>query len=166
MPDNSRLGRLTAKPSPGSKGPAASRLEGGSPDATPPPRGPRADALLTPWPLLCTTMVAVLLLFWRVIFPLNPDIPLSSVVHAEPAVLKIQKMRLGTEFRTPNWEELFNAYQLETSLRDVSIRKFYNLDDGTNIRGYLKHGLTEGATVKIYLLDPGNEADAAEPVQN
>ena len=117
---------------------------------------PLNDALLSKW-LPCTAaFVAVGLLYWSAIFPNSADVPPVAEIQSAPAELQVQRMRIGGVWREPTWEELFKAYQLETSLRDISIRRTYQLSPDTDLNGRLTQTLQVGSTVDVYLSDPGN----------
>ena len=75
--------------------------------------------------------------------------PLASV---PPAHYTVRPMMIGNEFRTPNWTELFEAYQLEPELREITIRK--NVGATVDVSRVRHQRLVDGQQVEIYLSNP------------
>lgn len=96
--------------------------------------------------------LAAALLLWPLLAP--PVVPLPPVAETgdEVALLTVRPL---ANVPALDWYGLFNAYQLETSLRDISIRCNYSLPVDARVDRYLHAPLADGTTIRIFLADPG-----------
>jgi hypothetical protein len=108
----------------------------------------RAD-LLT----VLAAAAAVALVLW----PRAAPVPLPAVAHTgdEVATLTVRPLSENGAATNPDWYTLFNAYQLETGLRDISIRCNYGLPSDARTDRYIHARLDAGSTIRIFLADPG-----------
>lgn len=123
---------------------------GGSPRAWPAALRGRVDLLAA----ASAALAAVL-----VLLPLSHTdvVPLPPIAETgdEVATITVRPLADGGVMAPPDWYGLFNAYQLETSLRDISIRCNYGLDSDARVDRYLHARLMAGTQVHVFLADPG-----------
>ena len=100
-------------------------------------------------------VLAGALVVWPLLHPVTVALPPIAESGDEVATLTVRPLSDGTVAAPPDWAGLFNAYQLETSLRDISIRCNYGLPVDARIDGYLHARLTVGTDVRVFLADPG-----------
>ncbi|HEX4302585.1 MAG TPA: hypothetical protein VHZ78_07315 [Rhizomicrobium sp.] len=110
----------------------------------------RADLLA----VVCVALAAALVL-WPLLYPTVVQLPAIAQTGDEVATLTVHPMTANGVSAAPDWSSLFNAYQLETALRDISIRCNYGLPVDARIDRYLHAKLTVGSEIKIFLADPG-----------
>ncbi|MEJ1967464.1 MAG: hypothetical protein WDN03_02320 [Rhizomicrobium sp.] len=134
------------------------RLHQPAPDEAPPEPGVlrlrlerlsrRADVLAALFALAAIAAIA---------WPRSAPAPPPDVAHAgdEVATLTVQPLSDNGTSAAPDWYALFNAYQLETALRDISIRCNYGLTPDARTDRYLHARLDPGTQIKIFLADPG-----------
>ncbi len=135
------LARLEAPspPDPEEDGSAFRRLRGAL-------RG-RADLVAAGFAAL-----AALLVLWPLLDPAPVPLPAVADTGDEVAILTVRPLSGGA---APDWFGLFKAYQLETMLRDISIRCTYGLPVDARVDRYLHAPLGVGTTIKVFLADPG-----------
>ncbi len=107
----------------------------------------RADLLAA-----ASAALAAALLLWPLANPHPVSLPAVADTGDEVAALTVRPLSGGV---TADWYGLFNAYQLETTLRDISIRCNYGLPPDARIDRYLHAPLGAGTTIRIFLADPG-----------
>jgi len=110
----------------------------------------RADLLAA----VCAALAAVVVL-WPLLHPVTVTLPTIAQTGDEMAVVTVHPMTQGGVATAPDWAELFNAYQLETSLRDISIRCTYGLPVDARVDRYLHARLTAGTQIRVFFADPG-----------
>ena len=120
-------------------------------------RGRRLDALRGRADLLAaaSALLVVALVLWPLLHKAVVSLPPIAQTGDEVAVLTVQPLMDGGIATAPDWNGLFNAYQLETSLRDISIRCNYGLETDARVDRYLHARLTAGTQVRVFLADPG-----------
>ncbi len=99
----------------------------------------------------CAALAAVLVL-WPFLYPAPLPLPAVADTGDEVAVLTVRPLPQGG---TPDWFGLFKIYQLETTLRDISIRCHYGLPIDARVDRYLHAPLGSGTVVRVFLADPG-----------
>ena len=92
---------------------------------------------------------------WPQIHPADIRIPPIAETGEEVATIKVHPLWDNGSAVPPDWYGLFNTYQLETSLRDISIRCNYSLPADARVDRYLHARLETGTEVRIFLADPG-----------
>lgn len=137
------------------------RLEAPAPDEHEPPeestwrkaldalRG-RADLLAA----ACALLAAALVL-WPQLRPTVVALPAVAERNTEIATLKVQPLVVNGVAAPPDWDGLFTAYQLETALRDISIRCNYGLPVDARTDSYLHARIALGTEINVFLADPG-----------
>ncbi len=110
----------------------------------------RADLLA----VACAMAVAGLVV-WPHVHPAAVRLPPIAETGGDVATLKVQPLWDNGIANPPDWYGLFNAYQLETSLRDISIRCNYGLPMDARVDRYLHARLETGTELRIFLADPG-----------
>ncbi|HEY4942741.1 MAG TPA: hypothetical protein VII56_15035 [Rhizomicrobium sp.] len=110
----------------------------------------RADLLAA-----ASAMLAAALVLWPLLRPTEAPLPAIAETGDEVATLTVRPLSDGGVAMAPDWYGLFNAYQLETSLRDISIRCNYGLDSDARVDRYLHARLMAGTPVRVFLADPG-----------
>ncbi len=110
----------------------------------------RADLLA----VICVALAAALVL-WPMLHPAVVQLPAIAQTGDEVATLTVRPMTADGVSTAPDWSGLFNAYQLETALRDISIRCNYGLPVDARVDRYLHAKPTVGSEIKIFLADPG-----------
>jgi hypothetical protein len=98
---------------------------------------------------------AAALALWPLLHPVTVHLPAIANTGDEVATLTVRPLSEGGVAAPPDWAGLFNAYQLETSLRDISIRCNYGLPVDARIDRYLHARLTAGTAIRVFLADPG-----------
>lgn len=136
------------------------RLHQPSPDEREPEESPLRrwfDALRGRGDLLAATCagLAAALVLWPLAYPPLVSLPAVAETGDEVAVLTVRPLSDNGVTAAPDWGGLFNAYQIETSLRDISIRCAYGLPVDAKVDRYLHARLTTGTAIKIFLADPG-----------
>lgn len=133
------LARLHAhEPSENMKPPATSRLQA---------LFERSDILA-----LASAVLAAGLVLWPVVEPKTVALPSIVQTGEDVATLTVKPL---ADAGVPDWYSLFNDYQLETALRDISIRCAYDLPVDARVDRYLHARLVTGTQVRIFLADPG-----------
>jgi hypothetical protein len=110
----------------------------------------RADLIAA----VCAVLAAGLML-WPLFHPVAVVLPTIAQTGDEMAVVTVHAMTEGGVAKAPDWAGLFNAYQLETSLRDISIRCTYGLPVDARVDRYLHAPLPAGTQIRVFLADPG-----------
>ncbi len=110
----------------------------------------RADLLAA----ACAALAATLVL-WPLLHPVVVQLPTIADTGDEVATLTVRPLSEGGVAAPPDWAGLFNAYQLETSLRDISIRCNYGLPVDARVDRYLHARLMAGTAIRVFLADPG-----------
>lgn len=110
----------------------------------------RADVLAGASMLLAAGIV-----LWPHVFPDRLHIPPVAETTTEVATLTVRPLLADAVWAPPDWYGLFNVYQLETTLRDISIRCNYGLPSDGRVDHYLHARLQPDSKVRIYLADPG-----------
>ena len=110
----------------------------------------RADLMAVAFALLAAALVA-----WPALHPRVVLLPKVTETNTEIATLTVQPLAEGSVTTTPDWDGLFNAYQLETALRDISIRCNYALPPDARVDRYLHARLMAGQQIRVFLADPG-----------
>ncbi|HXC54342.1 MAG TPA: hypothetical protein VNU97_03530 [Rhizomicrobium sp.] len=103
---------------------------------------------------LCAALAAALVL-WPLAHPPALALPAIAESGGEVATLTVQPLSENGVATAPDWYGLFNAYQLETSLRDISIRCNYGLPVDARVDRYLHARLPAGTAIQVFLADPG-----------
>jgi hypothetical protein len=98
---------------------------------------------------------AAALVVWPLLHPVAVHLPAVADTGDEVATLTVRPLSEGGVAAPPDWAGLFNAYQLETSLRDISIRCNYGLPVDARVDRYLHARLTAGTAIRVFLADPG-----------
>ena len=98
---------------------------------------------------------AMAIVAWPHVFPPPLRIPPVVETTSEVAALTVQPLLADGVWTAPDWYGLFNAYQLETTLRDISIRCNYGLPPDARVEHYLHARLQSAVKIQIYLADPG-----------
>lgn len=110
----------------------------------------RADLLAA----TCALLAAVLVL-WPALRPPVVLLPAVAERNTEIATLTVQPFTVNGVAAPPDWDGLFTAYQLETALRDISIRCNYGLPVDARTDRYLHARIALGTEIRIFLADPG-----------
>lgn len=110
----------------------------------------RADVLA-----LAAAAGAVALVLWPHFHPEPVQVPAVAESGDEVANLTVHPLSEDGVATAPDWYSLFNAYQLETGLRDISIRCYYGLPVDARVDRYLHARLDVGSTIRVFLADPG-----------
>jgi len=110
----------------------------------------RADLLAA----VCAALAAVLVL-WPLAHPAVVQLPPIADTGDEVATLTVRPLSQKGIAAAPDWAGLFNAYQLETSLRDISIRCNYALPVDARVDRYVHARLMSGTAIRVFLADPG-----------
>lgn len=92
---------------------------------------------------------------WPLLHPPVVSLPPIAQTGEDVATVTVQPLWDNGVAAAPDWYGLFNAYQLETSLRDISIRCNYALPMDARVDRYLHARLDIGTAIHIYLADPG-----------
>jgi hypothetical protein len=103
---------------------------------------------------ICAALAAVLVL-WPLLHPVTVQLPPIADTGDEVATLAVRPLSQNGVAAPPDWAGLFNAYQLETSLRDISIRCNYGLSSDARVDRYLHARLMAGTAIRVFLADPG-----------
>lgn len=98
---------------------------------------------------------AAALVLWPHFHPQVVQLPAIARTGDEVATLTVHPLAENGVAVSPDWYALFNAYQLETSLRDISIRCNYGLPVDARVDRYIHARLDAGSTVRVFLADPG-----------
>lgn len=99
-------------------------------------------------------VLAVALALWPLLYPAQVHLPAVADTGDEVATLTVRPLTTDGVAAAPDWYGLFNAYQLETSLRDISIRCAYGLPSDARVDRYLHAKLAVGTEIRIFLADP------------
>ena len=110
----------------------------------------RADFLTA----ICVALAALAVL-WPLLHPATVQLPAVADTGDEVATLTVRPLTDSGIAAAPDWSGLFNAYSLETSLRDISIRCNYGLAVDARVDRYLHARLTTGTAIRVFLADPG-----------
>ncbi len=110
----------------------------------------RADLLAA-----CCAIAVAGLIAWPHLHPADVHLPPVSETGEEVATIKVRPLWDNGTAIPPDWYGLFNAYQLETSLRDISIRCNYGLPVDARVDRYLHARLETGTQIRIFLADLG-----------
>jgi hypothetical protein len=110
----------------------------------------RADLLAT-----IAAAGASALVLWPHFHPQAVHLPAIAETGDEMATLTVHPLAENGVATSPDWYTLFNAYQLETSLRDISIRCNYGLPVDARVDRYIHARLDVGSTIRVFLADPG-----------
>jgi len=110
----------------------------------------RADVLA-----VIAAAAAAALVVWPQFRPEPVPVPVIAETGDDFATLTVRPLAENGVATSPDWYTLFNAYQLETSLRDISIRCNYGLPDDARVDRYIHTRLDAGSTVRVFLADPG-----------
>ncbi len=144
-----------AAPSPAPRPDGIDRLR----QPSPPPRAAgrwiglvrgRADLVAA----VCALAVAGLAV-WPHVHPAAIRLPPIADTGDNIATIKVHPLWDNGVAAPPDWYGLFNAYQLETSLRDISIRCNFALPTDARVDLYLHARLETGTEIRIFLADPG-----------
>ena len=100
-------------------------------------------------------IAAACLVVWPHVHPASVRVPVIAETGDDVATLKVQSLWDTGAAVPPDWYGLFDAYQLETALRDISIRCNYGLPVDARVDRYLHARLETGSEVRIFLADPG-----------
>jgi hypothetical protein len=95
------------------------------------------------------------LVIWPQLHPSVVHLPPVAETGEDMATVKVHPLWDNGVAAMPDWYGLFDAYQLETSLRDISIRCNYGLPTDGRVDRYLHARLEPDATIHIFLADPG-----------
>ena len=95
------------------------------------------------------------LIAWPHLQPADIRLPAVSETGEEVATVKVRPLWDNDTAAPPDWYGLFNAYQLETTLRDISIRCNYGLPMDARVDRYLHARLETNTEIRIFLADPG-----------
>jgi len=98
---------------------------------------------------------AAALILWPHFHRQAVQLPVIATTGEEVATLTVRPLSENGVATSPDWYALFNAYQLETSLRDISIRCNYGLPVDARVDRYIHVRLDAGSTVRVFLADPG-----------
>jgi hypothetical protein len=123
-------------------------------EALKPPATSRLQALMGRSDILAlaSAVLAGGLVLWPVFQPKAVTLPSIVQTGEDVATLTVKPL---ANSGVPDWYGLFNAYQLETALRDISIRCAYDLPVDARVDRYLHARLVAGSQVRIFLADPG-----------
>ena len=110
----------------------------------------RADVLA-----VLAAAAAAALVLWPQFYPAPAPQPAIAQTGDDFATLTVRPLAENGTATSPDWYTLFNAYQLETSLRDISIRCNYGLPADARVDRYVHARLDSGSTVRVFLSDPG-----------
>jgi hypothetical protein len=99
--------------------------------------------------------LAAALVLWPLLHPAVVHLPAIADTGDEVATLTVRPLVENGVAAPPDWAGLFNAYQLETALRDISIRCNYALPADARVDRYLHARLTAGTAIHVFLADPG-----------
>jgi hypothetical protein len=102
-----------------------------------------------------SAVLAAALLAWPLLFPPVVHLPEVAETGDEMATLTLQPLLTNGVAGVPDWSGLFDAYHLETRLRDISIRCTYGLPSDARVDHYLHAPLSAGSTLRVFLADPG-----------
>lgn len=147
------------KPEPGPD--RLARLQAETPDADDPARespwrrwlvwlSGRADVFA-----VLAAGAAAALVLWPQFHPVPVQLPAIAETGDEVATLTVHPLAEDGVAASPDWYALFNAYQLETGLRDISIRCNYGLPADARVDRYIHARLDAGSTIRVFLADPG-----------
>ena len=81
--------------------------------------------------------LAAALVLWPLLHPVSVHLPAIADTGDEVATLTVRPLSENGVATPPDWAGLFNAYQLETALRDISIRCNYALPADARVDRYL-----------------------------
>ena len=98
---------------------------------------------------------AMALVLWPALRAAPAPLPAAAQTGDEVASLTVRPLFDNGVATAPDWVGLFNAYQLETGLRDISIRCNYGLAVDARTDRYLHARLEPGTRIKVFLADPG-----------
>ena len=98
---------------------------------------------------------AAALVLWPQFHPAPVQLPAVAQTGEEVATLTVHPLAENGGATSPDWYTLFNAYQLETGLRDISIRCHYGLPVDARVDRYIHARLDAGSTIRVFLADPG-----------
>jgi len=98
---------------------------------------------------------ACALVLWPQFHPAPEPLPVVAETGDDFATLTVRPLAENGVATSPDWYTLFNAYQLETSLRDISIRCNYGLPADARVDRYIHARLDAGSTIRVFLADPG-----------
>ena len=103
---------------------------------------------------ICATL-AVFLLAWPLLDRPTLNLPEVTDTGDEVATLTVRPLMENGAASVPDWAGLFDAYHIETTLRDASIRCNFGLPVDARVDRYLHAPLGDGTTIRVFLINPG-----------